>query len=50
MDEHARENVEPTKAEKQQNREREMMGFNIGLWAMVSIVAVIIVVGALFLI
>ena len=50
MDEHARDTVEPTKNEQQQNREREVMGFNIGLWAMVAVVAIIIVVVALFLI
>jgi disulfide bond formation protein DsbB len=50
MDEQASEKVEPTKREQQRNREREVMGFNIGLWAMVAIVAIVIVVVALFLI
>lgn len=50
MDEKATRRVEPTKHEQQRNREREMMGFNAGLWAMVAIVAVIIVVVALLLI
>ncbi|HYI16942.1 MAG TPA: hypothetical protein VEX37_16200 [Thermomicrobiales bacterium] len=50
MDEQASEKVEPTKREQQRNREREVMGFNVGLWAMVAIVAIVIVVVALFLI
>jgi hypothetical protein len=50
MDDDARHRVEPTRGEQQHNREREMMGFNLGLWAMAAIVAVIIVVVALFLI
>jgi hypothetical protein len=47
MDQNAPRRVEPTKDEKQHNREREVMGFNLGLWAMVAIVAIIIIVGAL---
>jgi hypothetical protein len=50
MDEHARDKVEPTRSEQQQNREREMMGFNLGLWGMAAIVVVIIVAVVLFLI
>lgn len=50
MDENAPRRVQPTKHEQQQNREREVMGFNLGLWAMVAIVAIIIIVGALFVI
>lgn len=50
MDEQARKKVKPTRNEQQQNREREVMGFNLGLWSMVAIVAVVIVVVTLFLI
>lgn len=50
MDDHARDKVEPTENEQQHNREREMMGFNLGLWGMIAVVAVIIVAVALFLI
>ncbi len=50
MDEHASEKVDPTRNEQQQNREREVMGFNLGLWGMVAIVVIVIVVGALFVI
>jgi hypothetical protein len=50
MDEHARDRVEPTKDEQQHNREREMMGFNLGLWGMAAVVVVIVVAVALLLI
>jgi hypothetical protein len=50
MDEQASKKVEPTRHEQKQNREREVMGFNLGLWAMAAIVVVIIVVVAAFLI
>ncbi len=50
MDEHASEKVEPTRNEQQHNREREMMGFNLGLWGMAAVVVVIVVVVTLFLI
>ena len=49
MDDNATRKVEPTKSEQRHNREREMMGFNIGLWVMVAIVAIVIVIGALVL-
>lgn len=50
MDENATRKVEPTKNEQQHNREREVMGFNLGLWGMVALVVVIIVVVTLFVI
>lgn len=50
MDDNATHKVEPTDNERQHNREREVMGFNLGLWGMVAIVVAIIVVVALFLI
>ncbi len=50
MDDDAQRRVEPTENEQQHNREREMMGFSLGLWAVAAVVVVIIVIGALFLI
>lgn len=50
MDENATRKVEPSESEQQHNREREMMGFNLGLWGMAAIVVVIVVVATLFLI
>jgi len=50
MDDPAKTKVEPTRAERQENRQREVAGFNAGLWAMIAAVAVIIVVVALILI
>jgi cytoskeletal protein RodZ len=50
MDDPAQAKVEPSKREQQENREREVAGFNVGLWVMILIVAVVIVVGALLVI
>ncbi len=49
MDDDAQRRVEPTENEQQHNREREMMGFSLGLWAVAGIVAILIVLGAVFL-
>jgi hypothetical protein len=48
MDEQATKKVEPTRHEQQQNRDREVKGFNLGLWGMAAVVVLVIVV-ALFL-
>ncbi len=45
----ARDKVEPTKAEQQHNREREMMGFNLGLWGMAALVVIVVVAAVLLL-
>ena len=50
MDNEASRKIEPTKAEQQRNREREMMGFNLGLWGMAAVVVILIIAVVLFLI
>lgn len=50
MDEDATRKVEPTEREQQHNREREVMGFNLGLWGMAAVVVIVVVVVTLFLI
>jgi hypothetical protein len=50
MDDEATRKVEPTKGEQQRNREREMMGFNLGLWGMAALVVIVVVAVVLFLI
>ncbi len=50
MTEDATEKVEPTESEKQHNREREILGFNLGLVGMIVLVVVVILVITLFVI
>ncbi|HEX5165231.1 MAG TPA: hypothetical protein VFV93_07545 [Thermomicrobiales bacterium] len=45
MDDNATRRVEPTDDERQRNREREMMGFNLGLWGVAAVVVILIVLG-----
>ena len=45
MDDNATRRVEPSEGERQRNREREMMGFNLGLWGMIALVVILIVLG-----
>lgn len=50
MDDNATRKVAPTEHEQQRNREREVLGFNLGLWGIAALVVIVVVVVAWFLI
>jgi hypothetical protein len=45
MDENANRRVQPSDGDRQRNREREIMGFNLGLWGMIALVVILIILG-----
>lgn len=50
MNKDATDKVEPTESEKQHNREREILGFNLGLIGMILLVVVVILIITFFVI